>query len=690
MSADVAPAVRALGSLALPFGLLVLLGPYAPLDWGLAWPLMGVVGMAVLAIAYRRGVQAWVRHRGGWSAALAELTPLQRTMILVWVGLPTIVLFTVAARATGALLVAFPASVWALGVVALGAPVVARVRGRARLPVALALAVAVPAAGVFGARYEAQVDDARGWAHSGPIHGTHPFQTTAVLVDGYGPFDVPFNDYVEPDGSRGYGPQAFADALERALHEIARVHFAQGPHRARLAFAEATVEARTDPAIRERLDREPTEAEHPRVFVQSGTWGQRSRVEFVCPGRRDEPGGAPPDNVMNKMCPDKYASEASAGLGVTGRWPGYAEGRGNERFGLSALFGWTRSDDPPGRAVIEREVRSGGWIVLFLVAMWTLVGARHRDRSRTGALDAVTAVAVTGGVVAVLGSLVLVLLAGGAVSPHVQLFERPPSWVEAGSVRSWLPVLALGGALWWFHDEPGRGRGVRLGVAGPALALGVSIVVVAGHLDAIQWIRPRLWSGEGELALESWVVAVADAVGPRAGLDILAVESALAAMLVAVLVGACAALASAMGRVGSHLRPTPRRRLAAWPVLSCLLLAAALVVSRKTEGASTLLAGAITTSVLLGSSLALVARARARAAMPAGRAGLLLGLAVVAHFGWIALAIAGVLGAASAGPQVHPFVLLATGIGLLVALGGLAFVPWRAGSSRGPRSGDPA
>ena len=35
---------------------------------------------------------------------------------------------------------------------------------------------------------------------------------------------------------------------------------------------------------------------------------------------RIDPRGPQGETVMNRMCPDKYASEASAGLGVTGRW----------------------------------------------------------------------------------------------------------------------------------------------------------------------------------------------------------------------------------------------------------------------------------------------------------------------------------------------------------------------------------
>jgi hypothetical protein len=672
--------------------LLVLLGPYGPLDWGLAWPLVGTAAVTVFAIMRWRVVRHWVRHRGGWSAACSELSPARHTMLLALVAVPVLVLLTVTARATGAMLVAYPASAWALAVVALGAPAVGLARGRARLPVVLLVAVLVPVAGVWGARYEAKADDAYGWAHSGPIHGIHPFQTTAIIVDGHGPFDLPFNDYVEPDGSRGYSPEAFADALQRALHEIARTHYGEDRHRAHMAFAGAKVEARLDPPVRERLDVEPTESEHPRFFVRSGTWGQGSRVEFVCPGRRDEPGTTASESVMSKMCPDKYASEASAGLGVTGRWPGYAEGRGNERFGWSTMRGWTRSDDAAGRTVVEREIRSWAWIMLLATAVWTLVG-RGKARPTPGSLDPVAAVSTTAGAVALLGVLALVLLAWGAASPHVQAFERPPPWVDPWSLRPWLAVLMLGGAIIWFDGDPDGSTAASTGIGAAAVALGVTLVVVAGHLDAVAWIQPQLWASEGAdtLPLERWVLEVANVVGPRAGLDILEVESAISAMLVAVLVGACAALGGALRGAVTRLRPSSHEgRSGAWLVVVVIVVAAALVISRKTEGASTLLAGAIASSVLLGSSLALLARSRVGAQTSARRAGLMLRLAVLAHLGWTALAVAGVLTTAAAEPGLHPFVLLCTGVGLFVALGSLVFIPWRASARAASNTGDRA
>src|SRR5690606_3831339 len=211
------------------------------------------------------------------------------------------VLLTVLARGVGGLLVDVPASLWgAAAALAAGlgwALVGTRLPSRARPMVLLALALAIPAAGVAGTRHEAAGPDARGWAHSGPILGIHPFQTTAILVDGHGPFDVPINDYVEPDGGRGYGPQALADALDRALASVAERVYPQGPARIRRALVDAEVEAVTTPAVYERLDREPLEDEQPRFVVRSGSFGRGSRVEFVCPGRRIDPRGPQGESV---------------------------------------------------------------------------------------------------------------------------------------------------------------------------------------------------------------------------------------------------------------------------------------------------------------------------------------------------------------------------------------------------------
>ncbi len=310
--------VRVAGAgVAGPLSLVVVAGLAIPPHHGVLLPLVLCVAMVVVG---ERRLRLWARARDALRSGAGS--PAARAGLLIAVVLCVGVLLTVLARGVGQLVVEVPAALWgagaALGAAVLWALVARRLPARARPAVLLALALAVPMFGVYGTRYEAAGPDAHGLAHSGPILGIHPFQTTSVLVDGHGPFDLPINDYVEPDGGRGYGPEALADALDRALESIAERVYPEGPVRVRRALIDAQVEAVYTPAVWERLSRDPGEDIQPRFIVRSGSFGRHSRIEFVCPGRRIDPRGSQGESVMNKMCPDKYASEASAGLGVTG------------------------------------------------------------------------------------------------------------------------------------------------------------------------------------------------------------------------------------------------------------------------------------------------------------------------------------------------------------------------------------
>lgn len=663
------------GGLASSAGLLVLAGMALPITWGLAPAL--AVALVAAGLAARQGSALWrgAAAAGGWSAVLARLGPSQRIAVMAAVGLPVAVLGTVAARAVASIAVAFPAAVWGVLPLVLAAVVLPRARGRARGPVLLALVLAVPLAGIAGARFESAGDEARGWAHSGPILGIHPFQATAVRIDGHGPYDLPLNDYVEPDGSRGYGPAELAAALERALHEIAARHFADGPARARRAFAGARVEARELDAVRESLEREPSSAMQPRIQVWSGTTGQRSRVEFLCPGKQDDPAGVPDEAVMSRMCPNKYISEASAGLGLTGRWPGYTEARGNERLGISRLFGWTRSDDDPGRRVAAREVRWWAWLGLLgagLVALFAGSERRRAVESATSAIFVVTGVLL----------LLLVLGAGGAL--HVALVERAPAWSEPWSPRDWLPALALwGGALGWVaHGAPSPQRATA---RVPAIAVVVGTLGVAAWVRADAWVRPALGDTAQALALEDFVLAAADAVGERAGLSIEEVEGATAAIVLALLVGALWSWAHTAGATAQRLWPFSAwgRRLG---TLGVLAVSAALVVSRKTDGAAALVPAAMATIFVLGSGLSLVAsRGAAPATRPfahgsghgsgheSGHARWQLGWRGVWHVAWVAFGIV-LVWRSLAGLPAHEFVTLCRVVALTTLAGSLSLL----------------
>ena len=598
--------------------------------------------------------------------------------ILPLVLLPAAVLVAVCARALAAVLIAYPAAWWGLAVALGGGLALARARRLVVQAVAAAVIVlGVLAAGVYGTRFESEVPEAKGWAHSGAIHGIHPFQTTAVVIDGYGPFDLPINDYVEPDGHRGYGPPELADAIERALHDIASVHFAEGPARARMAFGQARVSSRVDPAIRERLDREPDGSEHPRIRIDSGTFGQRSSVQFVCPGRREDPRGHPGDNVMNRMCPDKYAAEASAGLGVTGRWPGYTEARGNERLGLSRVMGWTLSDDAPGQAVVDRELRWLAWgSVLLGVALVALGrGAPAVGLRAVGGI--VTAVA--------LGTAVVLVLAGAPATLALGAIETPSAPTSSWwNPVAYAPLLVLLTGLPRFEraaleepsvPEPAPGLWGRR-VAWALVA--VACVSVATRLSSLHWVRPSLWgSPEQGLPFQAFVAGLAEAIGERWGLHILEVEGVVACAVAVALSSTIAAGLLAGAEVGGRFgwrsagTDSAKRRSGGMGLLTLTavaVFAAALIVSRKTLGGAALVPGAVGLLLVLSSTWLLQHRAA-----PSSRAR--WWRAEVAHLGWVGLAVVMVLASMQRAETGHPFVLLCAALGLLAALAAIAVRP---------------
>lgn len=613
----------------------VLVGPSLPVEhgWGLPIAVVAVLGL----------VSVW-RDAGG---AYRSVPPLgvgaHAATLLVW--LSSAALAAVCASIAMAVTVAFPGSIWAAPVVLVGAATAGWVGPRARLPVAIGMALLVPAAGVLGARHESAGADASGWAHSGPIHGIHPFQMTAVRIDGYGPFDIPINDYVEPEEGRGYNPETFADALERALHDIAQVHFAHGPARARQAYAHATVEAVTLPAVQETLGVSPGAEFQPRVLVRSGSWGQHSRVEFMCPGKRDEPGGPEPDKLLSRMCPNKYASEASAGLGVTGRWPGYTEGRGLPRVGIAPSTAQTRSH--PGVVRSERRTGALAWLGLGLVV---LLVPRGRSLLERGAPRFTAAVAVA----ALTAALVLAFETTPGVG-GVGLSEA------GGPIRwsAWLPALLLLAGM-----PEIRARAAGAGTTWAAAAIVVATSAVAATVARSGWITPELSAAAGE-PLQAWIVGAADVLSNTRGLNVFEAEHGIAAMVVAMLGGGALAIVARAGvSIARHAPPlqrfseTLRVPLA---VVAIGIAAASFVWSRKTFAGATLVPGAVGLTVVLHSGLAW---ARTRSPL---RGGLLVGSTVLSAWLWIS----------STHAATHPgsfYVVVVAGIGALISLLGLLFL----------------
>lgn len=667
--------------LAGPVCLVLLAGLAMPPAQGLLLPL--VLALALVIVGERR-----LRRLASVRSALAAGAgaPAARLALLVTALGSIAVLLTVLARGVGALAVEVPASIFGAGAAILAALVWALVSGRlpvrARPVVLVLLAVAIPWAGVVGTRYEAAGPYGHGWAHSGPILGIHPFQTTAIMVDGEGPFDLPINDYVEPDGGRGYGPEALADALDRALASIAERVYPQGPARVRRALVDAEVEAVTTPAVWERLDRPPTEETQPRFVVRSGSFGRGSRVEFVCPGRRIDPRGPQGETVMNRMCPDKYASEASAGLGVTGRWSGYSEARGQDRVGLHQWLGLTRSDDAEGRRALERETQLWAWIVLAVVAVVVLARPARRVaeglRGVGGALGTLAAVALVLAAVSGLGfGLGFGLGGSGLGEPAVGALPAGPSWLRWPSLAAWAPALALGALPLFALEDPScdggasspRAHATMLAV--PAVLVVVSTLALAASLPALAWIFP-VHGAEGA-SLPAFVRGVAEAVGETAGLTIFEVEGAVASALVGLLLGGAVATAGAAMAAVGRLSIRPRSPADKLLVLSMVLaVAALLVVSRKTAGAAALVPGVVGVTLVFGGGLL-------RLADRPGDPSLGATLGVAAQLGWMAVGAALVWAAVDPLPS-HPFVTLCTVLGLLavVAAGVAGAAPGRA------------
>ena len=618
----------------------VMLGPTLPVQWG--W------GLPVVVVAALAGVSVW-RDAGGAYHDAPSLGPGRLAAVaMVW--LSASVLLAVAVGTAASITIAFPGALWALPVVVVGTFAAGSAGPRARLPVAIGMALLVPAAGVAGARYEAAGSAAHGWAHSGPIHGIHPFQMTAVRIDGYGPFDIPINDYVEPEGTRGYDPQTYAYALERALHTIAQVHSADGPARARRAYAWATVEALTLPAVEETLGVSPGAQTQPRVRVTSGGWGQQSRVEFMCPGKRDEPAGPEPDELLNRMCPNKYAAEASAGLGVTGRWPGYAEARGQPRLGLAPLQGKSRTPDALGVAVRRGERVNGGlaWLLLGLLAL-SMAPARRfviRGASRFSAAVAVAA----------LSAMVILAFETASVG-GVGAFE---SGLGEAAWIGWAPALLLLAGM-----PEIRARAAGAGSTWVTALLIVGTAAVAASVAWLSWVTPDLrWHPDGTQPLEGWILCAGDLLARARGMDVFETEHGIAAMLVALLAGcAWAVLSRAATSMALHvpgLRDQPDRIRIPAASLLLILTVASFAVSRKTFGGATLVPGAIGLTVVLHSGLAW---ARHRTPSRA----LLLALSVAAA-AWLWQHGVG----QSTAPE-HAWPKIYAALGVLVSLGGLAF-----------------
>ncbi|MBK8266185.1 MAG: hypothetical protein IPK80_33270 [Nannocystis sp.] len=642
--------------LAWRLGVLLLVGASAPLELGLAPPLLLLLLFAALSVRHEAWIARWLHEdpRG-----LAGLPTGLRAAIVGAIVLLGAVVGAVAALGVGGLLVAFPAAIPGLAVIGAAAAALPRLRGRGRAFGLVVAVLSLPAAAALGARIEASGTQARGFATSGPIFGVHPFQATAVVIDGYGPFDLPINDYVEPSGWRGYGPEALAAALEMALHRIAELHFSEdGPARAREAFAGARVAVFTSPGIRERRSGAAASEAELRLRIDSGTTGQGSRVEIVCPGTRSDPRGLQPDGVMERMCPDRFAGEGSAGLGLTGRWTGYAEGRGNERMSAARLLGWTRSDDLAGARIVRGELRGYALSVLCLLGALGLFGLRRPGASAS--LEAIQGLA--SGVLGAAGILVVVVAVFVARHVALDVFAAPPPGFDVWSISSWGGILALVGIGWlWrspalLRSRPSESPHVA------ALVTAAVVIVTAADLRLTSWIRPDLWERRGlgigadawRLGFERWVIAAGDLVNGATGTPLAIAEATVAASLVAVLVGLIGGIVGALPRTVSRVIPGIDAR---WALVASLATAGGLVFSRQTQGGGRLLVPLLV--------LAWVITAATAAAVTHGRGRVVAAMTLLVSVAALMLAVGEVWAEGPGLPVLAGLLVLIFGLGIL-------------------------
>ncbi|HVI00170.1 MAG TPA: hypothetical protein VM869_15745, partial [Enhygromyxa sp.] len=286
------------------------------------------------------------------------------------------VLLGLLARTLGRVLIATPAALWSLPIAALVLVIGTRRRSLALAPMLVAAALA---AALLGASFEAAGPQPNGREYGSPVLGVHPRQAVAVRIDGFGPHDIIADDYVDPPGGQGYDPQRWAARLEAELHAIAALHYAEGPARARAAYANAEVEVHE--ALVPAHERE-LHASLLGLEIRSGTIGEGSTVELVCPGQPLDPRGGSASAAVDRSCPRKYLPDGSTGLGLAARFPGHTQVVGRDRARLAGLLGWPSGDAKADRRALALE--SGAWLLMLVIVAWLLARARDRSEAARG------------------------------------------------------------------------------------------------------------------------------------------------------------------------------------------------------------------------------------------------------------------------------------------------------------------
>ncbi|MCA9684768.1 MAG: hypothetical protein KC457_21465, partial [Myxococcales bacterium] len=196
--------------------------------------------------------------------------------------------------------------------------------------------------------------------------------------------------------------------------------------------------------------------------IRSGTRGAGSSVEFVCPGGPLDPRPFTPRVDPPRSCPHKYVVDGSSGLGVSRRWAGYSEARGNDRLRLARVLARV---SPTLRAPRLEAIESALWLgALVLLALF---GPRtRRDAGQPSDAGGVARISL-----ALTGALAFVV---------AHLNSPPTSFVEArgGTATVALLLLALGAR----HGSDGIRIGAGIGVWAIAL---IALSPLAGHGDLL-------------------------------------------------------------------------------------------------------------------------------------------------------------------------------------------------------------
>ncbi|MEZ4453570.1 MAG: hypothetical protein R3B09_29210 [Nannocystaceae bacterium] len=221
-----------------------------------------------------------------------------------------------------------------------------------------------------------------------------------------------------------------------------------------------------------------------------------------------------------------------------------------------------------------------------MIGLGLVFAARRGRTSRAAeAVEAWSAAALIGA--AIVGALVLLWTLH---APRVGAFERPPAAMDP---RGWLPLAALFAGLPELTHAAGSGAGRGPRFAAAALLV-VATVAVAGSPALIPTLEPLLGLSAGPAGVfDAWILGVGEQVHRLLGIDRAIAEACVAAVVVAGAAGLCVRMSRSLGGVVLTLLPGPGRLrpLATYGAIAGL--AAALCVSRQSDGGALLLGPAL-------------------------------------------------------------------------------------------------